>query len=85
MTVSEARKELRKVGCSKAQGDALRYMYASLVAVQCNLTGKMDHIKWPIPQLYRHLQGVDDGSIATEARKLLDLDVGNIWDHVNLD
>lgn len=66
MTFKEAKKQCRKVGTAHAQGDALRSMYAELIAMKWPAIGNAE-------RMYTHLQGVtdDEQSIASEARELL--------------
>lgn len=66
MTFREAKKQLRKVGTSRAQGDALRAMYADLIAFKWFAIGNPE-------KFYAHLQTIadDERAIAAEARALL--------------
>lgn len=66
MTFKEALKACRKVGTAHAQGDALRAMYADMIAFKWYAIGNPD-------KFYRHLQGFadDEKSITDEARRLL--------------
>jgi hypothetical protein len=65
MTFKEAKKQCRKVGTAHAQGDALRAMYAELIAFQQAVTGGSAE------KFYAHLQTVADDAIAESARELL--------------
>lgn len=65
MTFKEAKKACRKVGTSRASGDALRAMYADLIAFKWGAIGNPD-------KFYLHLQSMaDDAAITGEARELL--------------
>lgn len=66
MTFKEAKKQLRKIGTSRAQGDALRAMYADMIAFKWFAIGNPE-------KFYAHLQTVadDERAIAEEARALL--------------
>jgi hypothetical protein len=66
MTFKEAKKACRKVGTSHAQGDALRAMYADLIAFQWFAIGNPE-------KFYAHLQSVadDERAITERARELL--------------
>lgn len=67
MTFKEAQKQCRKAGTAHAQGDALRSMYAELIAQKWYAIGNPE-------KFYLHLQRVaTDGeqAIANEARELL--------------
>jgi hypothetical protein len=66
MTFKEAKKQLHKVGTSRAQGDALRAMYADLIAFKWYAIGNPE-------KFYAHLQAVahDEKAIYERARELL--------------
>lgn len=65
MTFKEAKKECRKVGTSRASGDALRSMYAEMIAFKWYAIGNPE-------KFYRHLQSsATDDDITNEARRLL--------------
>lgn len=65
MTFTEAKKRCQKVGTAHARGDALRAMYADLIAFKWYAIGNPE-------KFYRHLQSmVDDAAITNEARELL--------------
>lgn len=66
MNFKEAKKECRKVGTAHATGDALRSMYAELVAVQWPAIGNA-------PKVYEYLQREtgDDKSVYELSRELL--------------
>ena len=66
MTFKEAKKQLRKVGTSHAQDDALRAMYADLIAFKWFAIGNPE-------KFYAHLQTVvgDEQAITARARELL--------------
>lgn len=65
MTFKEAKKACRKVGTSRASGDALRSMYAELIAQHHFAIGNPE-------KFYNHLQAfTDDDAIAGRARELL--------------
>ena len=53
MTYAEAAKALKKIGCSRAKGDALRAMYAQL------LLDVTHYHKRVLPKFYAHFQGFD--------------------------
>lgn len=80
MPIKEARRQLIKHGCSKAEGDVLRFMYANLLAFEHRLSIKANSFAWPIPQLYEALGKVADSEIASEYRRLVA--VPNIFDAV---
>lgn len=63
LDIKEARKELKRVGTSKAEGDALRFMYANLTAFQAYLSNKANSIDWPIPEIYKELGEFSDDKI----------------------
>jgi hypothetical protein len=50
MTFKEAQKQCRKVGTARARGDALRAMYAELIAFKWYAIGNAE-------KFYAHLQG----------------------------
>lgn len=65
MTFKEALRACKKVGTNHAEGDALRAMYANMIAWH-----------WPAFQLdgakfYAHLLTMADSEIANEAHRLL--------------
>lgn len=65
LTFKEAKKECRRVGTAHATGDALRSMYAELIAENWYAIGN------PL-KFYDHLQAFDsDKEIYMEARRLL--------------
>jgi hypothetical protein len=66
MTFKEAKKQCRRVGTAHAQGDALRAMYAELIASRWYAVGNPE-------KFYMYLQSVadDERAIANEARALL--------------
>lgn len=66
MTFNEAKKQCRKVGTAHAQGDALRAMYAELIAQHHFAIGNPE-------KFYVHLQGVADNeqAITERGRELL--------------
>lgn len=65
MTFKEAKKECKRVGTSHAQGDALRAMYADLIAMHHYAVGNPE-------RFYSHLQGFDgEKAITDRARELL--------------
>lgn len=65
MTFKEAKKQCRKVGTAHASGDALRAMYADMIAFKWYAIGNPD-------KFYQHLQTMaDDEAIEQEARELL--------------
>jgi hypothetical protein len=66
MTFKEAQKQLRKVGTSRAQGDALRAMYAEMIAQRHFAIGNPE-------KFYAHLQAVahSEQMITERARELL--------------
>jgi hypothetical protein len=71
LPIKEARKELRRVGTSRAEGDALRYMYANLLAFHWGMSRKANSLLWPIPVLYEHLGSVPDDEIEKVARQMM--------------
>lgn len=71
MNLKEARKELKRVGTRWAEGDALRAMYADLIAFQHG--GKAD-------RYFKHLQeNSTDDAITAASRELLS-DRSKAWD-----
>ncbi len=70
LTIQEARKELKRVGTSHAEGDALRFMYANMLAFEHRMSVDPLNTKWPVNCLYEHLQGTPDGEIRTEYKRL---------------
>lgn len=66
MTFKEAKKACRKVGTAHAQGDALRAMYAEMIAFKWYAIGNPE-------KFYAHLQTIADNekAITDEARALL--------------
>lgn len=65
LTFKEAKKACRKVGTSRASGDALRSMYAEMIAFKWYAIGNPE-------KFYRHLQSsATDDDITNEARRLL--------------
>jgi hypothetical protein len=66
MTFKEAQKQCRKVGTANAQGDALRAMYAEMIAFKWYAIGNPR-------KFYAHLQTVadDERAITDRARELL--------------
>lgn len=69
--IKEARKELKKIGHGKAEGDALRFMYANLIALLAHLSVKSNSIQWPIPEIYAELGKVSDKDISEKAREMM--------------
>jgi len=65
MTFKEAKRACRKVGTAHAEGDALRAMYAEMIAFQQAATGGNPE------KFYVHLQTVADDAITETARRLL--------------
>ncbi len=66
MNYTEAMKECRRVGTAHASGNALRAMYARLIAYHCCLAEST------ASQFYQHLQShVDDTAITDEAQRLM--------------
>lgn len=66
MEYKTAKKALRRIGTARASGDALRAMYAKLIAFHCRVGDKA------IPTIYKHLQQQEsDTEIFTESRRLM--------------
>lgn len=63
LDIKEARKQLKRTGTSKATGDALRFMYANLIAFHVRLSVKANSIAWPIPEIYEALGNYPDNKI----------------------
>ena len=61
--ILNARKELQRIGTSKASGDALRFMYANMLAFERGLSVTANSIVWPIPDLFNKITGVTAGEI----------------------
>lgn len=68
--IKEARKELKRVGCSQAKGDALRFMYANLLAFEQGLSIEPNSVAWPISEFYRKLGNVPDDKIYDKMKKM---------------
>ena len=68
--IKDARKELKRVGTSKAEGDALRFMYANLLAFEQGLSSRGNSIDWPIPEFYAVLGTVPDDEIRNKYKQL---------------
>ncbi len=68
--IKEARKKLKQVGTSKAEGDALRFMFANLLAFEQGLSVKGNSIDWPIPNFYEILGKVPDDKIYDEVKQI---------------
>ena len=64
MTFKEAKRACRKVGTAHAEGDALRAMYAEMIAFKWYAIGNAE-------KFYAHLQSVSDEAITETARGLL--------------
>jgi len=65
-----AQKELKKVGCARAKGDALRFMYANLLAFEFGLSSKANITEWPIPEIYKELKTVSDDKVYEKVQEL---------------
>ena len=74
MTYTEAKRELKRVGCAHASGDALRAMYAGLIPLHC-CVGKCVE-----PNFYRYLQGFAGDNDITEAARAILREPLKIWD-----
>ena len=61
--ILEAQKELKRIGTSKATGDALRFMYANLIAFETSLNCEGNSTNWPIPKIYAELGAFSDDAI----------------------
>ncbi len=70
LPIKEARKQLKAIGTSRAEGDALRFMYANLIAVEAGLSGKANSIVWPIPEIYKDLGRYPDDKIHSGLKRL---------------
>jgi len=71
LTIKQARAELKRVGTAHAQGDALRFMFANLLAFEHHLSAPVaNSIKWPIPLLYAALGRVSTDEIWSEFKRL---------------
>lgn len=68
--IKKARKELIRVGCTKAKGDALRFMYANLLAFEQGLSVKPNNVDWPVPDLYAELGQVVDTQIYARVQEI---------------
>jgi hypothetical protein len=67
MTFKEAKRECRRVGTSRATGDALRSMYAELIVVTHPGLNQRSQEKF-----YAHLQSyAEDAAITDRSRELL--------------
>lgn len=58
-----ARKELKRVGTSKATGDAMCFMYAHMLAFERHLSVNPFSISWPIPETFEELIDETDEQI----------------------
>lgn len=65
MSLDRALKDLRRIGASKATGEALAAAYAQVVQQHCALG------KAAITPLFEHLLKVPDGELLAEMRRLL--------------
>ncbi len=63
LDIKEARKELKRIGTSNAEGDSLRFMYANLAAFEACLSSKANSTVWPIPEMYADLGKYPDDKI----------------------
>ena len=63
LSLKQARNKLKAVGTSKAEGDALRFMYANLTAFQACLSTKANSVDWPISEIYEELGTYPDDKI----------------------
>ncbi len=70
LPIKEARKQLKTVGTSRAEGDALRFMYANLIAFHACLSSKANSINWPIPEIYTDLGRYPDDKIHAGFKRL---------------
>ncbi len=68
--IKDARKELKRVGTAHAKGDALRFMYANLLAFEQGLSVTANSINWPIPDLYAVLGKANNDSILDLVQKI---------------
>ena len=68
--IEDARKKLKQVGTSKAESDALRFMYANLLAFEQGLSTQSNSIDWPIPDFYTALGKVPNDKIYDEVARL---------------
>lgn len=73
MTFKEAKKQCRKVGTAHAQGDALRAMYADLIALKWFAIGNPE-------KFYHHLQQMPDEKVITDEARALLRDSGKALD-----
>lgn len=55
MNIKDAKKLLKKTGTSKATGDAVRFMFANLIAFEIGLSIAGNSTDWPIPEIYADL------------------------------
>ncbi len=72
MDIKKARKQLIRVGCSKAEGDVLRFMYANLLAFEQRLSTTSNSLEWPIPDLYKELGEEPDSRILIRVQEIRD-------------
>ena len=70
LSIKEARKELIRVGCSKAEGDALRFMYANMLAFELRLSIEPNSINWPVPGFYDILGTVSNDEIYSKFKQM---------------
>ena len=78
LDIKDARKELKRAGCSGAEGDALRFMYANLLAFKLYLSTKANSISWPVPDLYAELGTVPDDKIRAKFMEIWESKV-KLW------
>ena len=78
LDIKDARKELKRAGCSGAEGDALRFMYANLLAFKLYLNTKANSISWPVPDLYAELGTVPDNKIRAKFMEIRESKV-KLW------
>jgi len=65
-----ASKELTRCGTAHATGNALRLMYANLLAFEKRLSVTTKSMSWPIPELFDELTGANDEEIRFNYLKL---------------
>ena len=68
--IVEARKELIRAGCTNATGNALRFMYANLLAFEQGLSITANSVAWPIPEVFDQVMGITDEEIRASYLRL---------------
>ena len=73
MSYTDAKKQLKRIGCARATGDALRAMYASLLPFHCCVDSNV------APKIYTHFQQFADDTAISEAAQAIMRDPRSIF------